>query len=440
MTSGQGALDTEAGAGRTLRQRFQSGVFWNAVSMACGQGSTFVGNLVVSNLIGLHPFGQYSLVLGTLLMVSGIAQFATGFTATRYVAEFRANDKARAGRILALCSLLGLCVGLMASVLLAFHSGLVGLPTLQDLFTLTAAFVLFSVVNGLQAGALAGLEEYPSLAWASVAHFACHVAFTFAGALGWGLEGALVALVASSVLRCVVHEWVLRKRLRNHGIELDYRRAREEKRVLARFTVPAAVSGLTAYPAFWIPGLLVAREMGFGEMALLTAALNLRLLAVIPGILVNGVGASIINHQRGTRDASRFRSAFWMNLAVVAGVVAVVTSVIAIAGPWLLHLYGAAFVPAYPVLLALLASALPEVLSSAVYQSAQSQERIWQCLFLVWLPRDVLLVALACALVPGHGAAGVALAYAGAWAFALVAVSLLAWRAGLHVSRERATP
>ena len=40
---------------------------------------------------------------GTLLPIAIMANLATGYTATKYVAEYRSTDRERAGRIAALC-------------------------------------------------------------------------------------------------------------------------------------------------------------------------------------------------------------------------------------------------------------------------------------------------------------------------------------------------
>ena len=63
--------------------------------------------------MSVQVFGEYAMVQGTVAVLSLLGQLATGYTATRYVAEFRANHPARAGRII---GTLALVSGLMALV------------------------------------------------------------------------------------------------------------------------------------------------------------------------------------------------------------------------------------------------------------------------------------------------------------------------------------
>ena len=88
----------------SIRGRFVSGITWNVVSAAFIQGSVFLTNVAIANILGREVFGEFGMIQNTMLIVAGIAQMSMGVTATKYIAEFRSNDKARAGRILGLCS------------------------------------------------------------------------------------------------------------------------------------------------------------------------------------------------------------------------------------------------------------------------------------------------------------------------------------------------
>ena len=82
-------LDGEA---QSLRQRFLRGVSWNLVGTSLAQGSVFAANVMIANRLGPQVFGEFSLLQNTALTLGAIAQVATGITATRYIAEYRASD------------------------------------------------------------------------------------------------------------------------------------------------------------------------------------------------------------------------------------------------------------------------------------------------------------------------------------------------------------
>jgi len=101
-----------------LRARFLHGITWNVVNALFTQGSVFLSNVIIANLLGREIFGEYGMIQSTLLTVSGIAQVATGITATKYVAEYRSTDKEKTGRILGLCSTVTFLTGCVATLLL----------------------------------------------------------------------------------------------------------------------------------------------------------------------------------------------------------------------------------------------------------------------------------------------------------------------------------
>ena len=76
----------QAASPSNLHSRFQTGVAFNLVGTFFNQGSTFVVNIVVANLLGRQIFGEYAIVQNTLVAVSVFVQLGIGYVATKYVA------------------------------------------------------------------------------------------------------------------------------------------------------------------------------------------------------------------------------------------------------------------------------------------------------------------------------------------------------------------
>src|SRR5712691_2179953 len=139
------------------------------MAAVCTQGSTFAISVIVANALGRQIFGEYAMIQSTLLTLAPIAQLATGYTVTRYVAEFRSTDRDRAGRTLGLCSIVSASAACVAALALLagapwLAADILQAPHLAPGLLLVAAVVLFTVMNGYQIGALAGLEAYRDLA------------------------------------------------------------------------------------------------------------------------------------------------------------------------------------------------------------------------------------------------------------------------------------
>ena len=77
--------------------------------------------VIIARLLDLDTFGQFGMIQSTVGMLGIFAGLGLGLPSTKYVAEFRTQDPARAGRIIALGSTVAiLSGGLLTLVLLAF--------------------------------------------------------------------------------------------------------------------------------------------------------------------------------------------------------------------------------------------------------------------------------------------------------------------------------
>lgn len=404
-----------------LRGRFGRGVFWNLVGTLFAQGSVFLTAIILARLLGKEIFGELGMIQSTLLTLTSIAQVSTGLTATKYVAEFRDVDKARAGRVLGLCSVLTLATGVVATALLVISAPwmaehVLAAPHLAVSLTISAAFVLFSVMNGYQIGALAGLESYKSISIYGALLGAAHLAVCVLGAALWGLHGALAGMAVSALLRWGVYGVVLRREIDKQGITIQRREGLREREILQRFALPAALSGLTAMPAIWLANaVLVQQPHGYALLGDINAANNLRVLISIAPALVNNVAASILNNHYGKGDYNKYCHFFWINFFLTMFFSLSGALFMVLAGKTLLSLYGEQFVVGYIILMVLVGAAVLESMCLALTQIIHSNNKMWFSFAFYAVPRDLFLMVMAALLIPQYGALGWAWAYAISW-------------------------
>jgi hypothetical protein len=308
-------------------------------------------------------------------------------------------------------------------------------PDLGTPLRIGAGFVLFTAINGYQSGALIGLEAYGSLARAGVWSGLTMVATVAIGAWWGGLEGSLWGLSAGALLRCLIHA-------RRVGIECLAQSIRprywstfgDERAIVWSFALPAAIAGYLSLPIIWLANALLVRQPdGFREMALFTAANNLRLLLLfLPGV-VNSVGLSVLNHEKSVGDAEHHMRVFRGNVVSIAWLCVIGAVILGACSRWFLLLFGAEFSAARVLVWYLLGAAVFEGMTIALYQLVQSNSRMWLSVFGISVPRELALVAAAYLLVPRFGGRGLAESYLVSTAVGLVCVSSLVW----FLSRER---
>jgi hypothetical protein len=144
--------------------------------------------------------------------------------------------------------------------------------------------------------------------------------------------------------------------------------------------------------------------------------------------VINNVGMAVLNNQRRANPRG-YRNVFWLNagLSILAAIAAAL--VILVLGSMPLRLFGPTFVEGRTVLALMLAAAILEAVTLAVYQIVVSRGEIWRSLAFVSVPRDLTLVLVALLLVPAWQAVGLGTAYVAAWGTSLAGVvGVACWR------------
>lgn len=422
-------------------RRFVHGVSGNLIFTLFNQGSTVVTNMLLANILGRAIYGEYAIVLGTLQSFAGLAGLGMGYTATRYLAEYRQRNKQRAEEIIGVCLTTSLVAGALFGVGLLFGARAIasnGLKaqSLTPMLRIASVAILFAAINGNLVGMLVGLERFRELGWTGVLSGISYVGLIVAAAAAWGLRGAVIGLAASGMAQCIVLGAETRNALRAAGLRSRFKGFVAERILFTRWVIPGVLSGLTAVPALWFAQIALTRASGFGEVARYSAAFNLVAMVLFLPSIASGVGMSMINAARGTRDGAQYRELFWINFRFTMFAVMVAAVGMAVVGHWLLGLYGSDFVPGYSALLVLLVASLVEACTYALTQVLQSNERIWLSVVAVNLPRDLSIAGLAFVLAPRYGAVGAATAYLVGRALACLSVMVLARRIGLDLNRD----
>ena len=399
----------------------------NLLAVMFNQGSTLIASILVARILMQQSFGEYSMVQNTLLTMVSISQLATGYTAAKYIAEFRSIDPERAGRIMGMCAIVcGVVAGAATLLLVALAPWLattmLNAPHLTSALVLGAGFLLFSSINGYQTGALSGLEAYVSLAKAGVASGIVAIAAITFGAWWGGLNGAVLGLSMSALFRCITHYTFLRFESRGLGIKAQYFGSLlQEKSIILNFALPAAMAGYCYLPMVWVANTFLVRQPGgYGEMAIYSAANNLRIIVLfLPGVL-NSVGLSILNNEKAGGDLAHYRRIFKLSLVNIFLVSLGGAFLVGSIGRPILKLFGKDFGDGQSMMWLLLISSVFEGTSIALYQYIQSKAKIWMALLFINIPRETFLVVSAYWLVQSNAGVGLAASYMGSAILGLI--------------------
>ena len=389
-----------------------------------------VWSMIAARVLGREGFGALGIVQSTVGVLGTFAGLGLGMTTTKYVAEFRAGDPSRAGRMIGLSVAVSLATGFgVAAALwglspwLATHA--IAAPHLAAQLRIASVLLLPMTLNGVQTGTLAGLEAFRSLArvnlWRGIAALPVGVAAVWFG----GLTGAVWALVASAVLGCWFAQAAVRRACASAGVQVSWRGAWRERAVLWRFSLPAFLSNVSVVTTWAAYAIMVHRPAGYSQLGAFNAANQFRNgILLVPAI----VGQPLLPMLSDlyARSPAEFRRLLRTSLVVMAMVSAAIALPVSLMSPWIMALFGARFRAEWPALVFLAASTVPAACCSIVGQAIAGSGKQWTgfALNFIWA---AALIGITLAWGSHLNAVRLAIAFAASYALHTVTTAVCAF-------------
>jgi O-antigen/teichoic acid export membrane protein len=278
-------------------------------------------------MLGKAGFGELGIIQNTVNTFQVFAVFGLGITATKFIAQLRTQDPARAGRILALSGLTAFGTGAVFSSALFFSATMLAsralvAPQLAGPLRIGAGLLFFAALNGAQTGALAGLEAFRVIARVNLISGLTTFFLMVGGAVAGGLSGILWGLLISAAANWLITHMALRKCLSAVGIAAQVRGCWQERGVLWAFSVPAVLAGVAVAAAVWgSNAILVNQPGGYADMGAYNAVMRIKqvpetvLLAILAPIL------PVLSSAHAKKDIITFgktaRLAFALSIALL---------------------------------------------------------------------------------------------------------------------------
>lgn len=397
-----------------LGYRLAKGAFWSLVGAVLSRGLGVVASILVARMLGKQGFGELGIIQSTVGMFGTVALFGLGITATKYVAEYRERDPARASRIISLSAIVswvtGALVGLAlyaATPWLAEKS--LGAPHLAKALQIAAVLLFFEAINGAQTGALAGFEAYRRIAQLNLVTGLASFVFLPGGCWLFGLPGAVGGLAATQAFGCALNRWGLAREARRARVPLWASAWRQELPVLWGFSLPAVLASLLVAPTLWFSQTLLVRQpSGYQGMAEYAVGNQWRaLITYLPGLLSTAY-LPVFSSLHAIDDAHKRFKLMLGGIGFSAGVTLLTALPIFLAAPWILAAYGTGFQSARWILGMLLIAGVADSANGILLRTLMAANRAWLRLISNGLWAIIQIIS-ALILVPTYGAWGLAI-------------------------------
>lgn len=427
-------------AADSLRGRFARGAVWSLIGAVISQGSNLAASVITARLLGREQFGEYGMIQSTVGMFGVFAGVGLGLTATKYVAELRATDAARAGCIIALGTAVTIGAATLATVTLLaaapWLANSLNAPHLSAELRIAAGLLFLNAVNGTQTGVLAGFEAFRTIARVNLIRGVLTLPLAVGGVLLWNLRGAVLAMVAVAAAGWILNHFAIHAECTRNRVPVRWERFWSARAILWQFSLPALLGSAMTMPAMWASSsLLVNQPHGYAEMGVFSAANQWRTaVAFLPSLFSQPLLSMLSN--LGVADIKSFRKLLRANLLLSLAVSVLIAAPIVLCSPWIMKAYGRDFLVGRPVLILLVVATVISSTAAVIGQAIASLDRMWWAFILnsVWA---LVLLASAVFLVPRYGAMGLA------WAFLvsyLVHALTVSTYVQVHLRRRRVRP
>lgn len=275
---------------RILSNKLFSDSIWSILGSVLGRGLTVIAGVIVARLLGRDIYGEYGLIKNTLLYIEIFSTFGIGYTATKYVAEFRKDDPSKLKAVCKVANTITLCTSSFIAILMFVFSNyisvLVDAPHLSPVLRLSSIAIIFNAVNVSQIGILSGYQEFRGIAinttFNGIITFILTVILTYY----YGLSGAVIALVLSYAVQCILNNMLIRRLILSFH---EY--SKEDKTLyksLIKYSMPIALQEGLYSVTNWLVSFILIKFTGYGALGMYTASVQVAaIIGFLPSILSN---------------------------------------------------------------------------------------------------------------------------------------------------------
>lgn len=262
----------------SLLRRFTQAVVFGIGGSIGSRALLMLSSVIISRILGQELFGQFSMINSTVTLFVTFSAMGISATLTRYVALYRSDIK-KIGELIGSLSLVVSLMALVMSIFMFLFSSnlsvlVSGTSILGSYFKITSVTIFVSAIGSIQHSILLGMEKYRITARVEIIRCFIYVLVAFFLTRKYGLNGAIISLLVSEVIKLLMMSYENKKFYKQSSIRYRIKFDSEIIKIIYMFTIPSFLSSLLVLPVNWINNSILARSMGFSELAIFSIALQ----------------------------------------------------------------------------------------------------------------------------------------------------------------------
>jgi O-antigen/teichoic acid export membrane protein len=366
-----------------LGRRLARGAFWALVGATAARVLRIPVSIILARFMGPTNYGELGMASGSIDLFGVLASLGLGMTATKYIAELRVKDPARAGRIIAVSTVVATVGGGVFAVALfalapwlAAHT--LAAPQLTVPLRIGTLALFFSSMSGAQAGALYGFEAFQVTAQVQAVIGILELPFMLGGYVLGGLNGVLAGMVASRFANWLLVRRALKREARRHDVPMSFRDWKQESAILFNFSIPSLLAGLMVVPVNWIcSAMLVNQPHGYAQMGVYNAANQWYSTILFLPVVLGSSLLPVLSDRIGDRDATSSKRILKVMMKLNAAIVIPCAIGMSFFSVFIMRAYGSQYGDAWPTLITVLWTAAILGVLTPVGDVIAASGRMW---------------------------------------------------------------
>lgn len=379
----------------SISRRMGNGLMWSFSGTAIAKLLTLIVGIVCAHILQKEAYGEFSMVRSTINMFIVLGSAGLGVTSTKYIAEYKERKSQKIPAVYAVTQVFGFIMALILALLILLCAPFIAdnilhHPDIVLSVRVGAVLLFFSIINGVQNGALIGFEDFKSVAVNTLLGSLLESALTILGAYYFGVNGAILGFGIGFILIFITNHLAINKLFALfHLHKLSVKKLRSHDfSILYTYSLPAALSSLLITPSFWLIRSILVRSDGFRELAVFEVADQWKIIILFIPTAFSQIVLPILSSLQ--KSKSTFITTLKYNLLIVGISALVLSAGVLLFSGYIMKLYGSSYdntLPLQILAISTIFSALANVLEMAIY----SLGKMWQC-FMINIVWAVLMV------------------------------------------------
>ncbi len=265
--------------------------FWTLLGSGIGKGLSLIAGIFVARFLGSEAYGEYGTIRTTLIYIAIVSTFGFGYTATKYVVEFRHRSlclvKSLTNKILLFTLLFSAVLALIFTFYASDIAMFMKAPKLVILLRRYSILIVLNAVVSSQIAIISGFKDFKKSSivniLSGISIFVGSIMLTF-----WlDIDGAIIALIIYYLIQVILNRRIIHNELATIGVEHEGLKWINFIPLL-KFSVPIAMQESLYTIVHWITLWLLIMHSNYTQVGLSSAgALWQSVVIFIPAMLKN---------------------------------------------------------------------------------------------------------------------------------------------------------